>query len=83
MDESGTLVHIMREHENEATQGQEQGSVARIFQKMLERGFGFSADEQEAIDDLLVKESEKLQDAQIPSTEPERGVSAPGVRYIA
>ncbi len=72
IDEFRTLVHILREHENDEQQGQQRGAMSGILQKILERDFGFASDELEALEDLLRKESERLKNAQIPSTEPER-----------
>lgn len=72
IDEFRTLVHVLREHEHEAEQGQDQGAISRILQKLLARDFAFAADELEALEDLLVKESERLKGAQIHSNEPEK-----------
>ncbi len=72
IDEFRTLVHVLREHENEHQKGQKQGLTSSILEKLLERDFGFATDELETLEDLLVKESERLKDAQIPSTEAER-----------
>ncbi len=72
VEEFRTLVHLLREHENDDQRGQDKGVLTRILQKILERDFGFASDELEALEDLLVEENEKLKNLPIPSTELER-----------
>jgi tRNA C32,U32 (ribose-2'-O)-methylase TrmJ len=71
IDEFRTLVHVLREHEHEAEPGRDQ-AISRILRKVLERDFGFAADELQVLEDLLAKASKRLKGAPIPPTEPER-----------